>query len=442
MWIQRNYKTIIRISYLIPILLCAAISIGHVSSWYDITNPLNWAIYLSIGVEVAALSALAGITAKMNKWVYLPFIIVTFIQFIGNVFFSFQYIDMNSQMFKDWVAMVNPLFQHLSLVTDGNLMSHRIILATLAGGLIPIISLSFLHLLVSFNDKHADDEIKSAGLSKKPIVNNDIKIEKIEEPVDLVIVPSEMLRSDKIYEGPKYEIKTPLTPELKEKIKDLSPEEVKELVISELVLKPSDEPIIENKVDISEPILDAPESLKIANTTILPEDIFEPEIDTYKSIEIPEPNHIPDINEVEDIRLESPDENNEEITAKADINDLDDEYLDEINENTDNITALAEINDDDVEIDKAILNETPVIEEIHLESPDVPQPENIADVPIKIVEIKPELMVEPSRAPVIPNGHIDRNSIRGVIYRKQKPRNQIGTNKFTSDDNNQLIYKK
>ena len=427
MWLKDNYKTIIRITYIIPILLACAISISHVTAWYGICNPFSWAVYLSIGVEVAALSALAGITAKMNKWVYLPFIIVTFIQFIGNVFFSFQYIDMNSQMFKDWVAMVNPLFQHLNMVTDGNLMSHRIILATLAGGLIPIISLSFLHLLVSFNDKQEEAEIKSAGLPEKPIEKDSIKIEKIEEPV----------KNESIIDKSEEPIKI-------EKIE----EPIIDNVTPELNLKPSTEPIIENKPDVSEPILDAPESLKIENTAILPEDIFKPETDNYKAIEIPEPNHIPDLNEVENNRLDSPDGNDTEITAKADINDLDDEYSDDFNEKTEDVTAI-EVNDDDIEIDKEILNEeiaaeAPIIEkeEPNLELSDGEnQPETIIEEPVKVEEVKPEPVVEPIRQPVIPNGHIDRNSIRGVIYRKQKPRNQIGTNKTTNDDN-QITYKK
>ena len=81
-WVQRNFRKIIYISFLVPILTVAGVSISHVTTWFGISNPFTWAIYLSIGVEIAALSAVAAISAKMGKKVYLPFGIVTLLQFI------------------------------------------------------------------------------------------------------------------------------------------------------------------------------------------------------------------------------------------------------------------------------------------------------------------------------------------------------------------------
>lgn len=100
-WFEKNFKKVIYVAFLVPILTVAFVSISHVTKWYGISNPFSWAIYLSIGIEIAALSALAAIAAQMGKKVYFPFIIVTIIQFIGNIFFSYQFIDINSQPFKD-----------------------------------------------------------------------------------------------------------------------------------------------------------------------------------------------------------------------------------------------------------------------------------------------------------------------------------------------------
>jgi hypothetical protein len=151
-WFQKNFKTIIYVAFLVPILTVAAVSISHVTEWYGISNPKGWAIYLSIGIEIAALSALAAISAQMGKKVYFPFFIVTLIQFIGNIFFAYQYIDINSQSFKDWVDMVGPLVQYLG-VENGDLIGHKRFLALFAGGMLPIISLSFLHMLVKFEEE-------------------------------------------------------------------------------------------------------------------------------------------------------------------------------------------------------------------------------------------------------------------------------------------------
>ena len=151
-WIQKNFKTIIYASFLVPIITVAIVSISHVTKWYGLSNPISWAVYLSLGVEIAALSALAAISAKMGKKVYLPFIIVTLIQFIGNIFFAYQYIDVTNESFKDWVDMVDPIVSFMG-VESGNMIGHNRFLALFAGGMLPLISLSFLHMLVKFEEE-------------------------------------------------------------------------------------------------------------------------------------------------------------------------------------------------------------------------------------------------------------------------------------------------
>ena len=168
-WFQKNFRTLIYVAFLVPIITVAIVSISHVTKWYGISNPLSWSIYLSVGVEIAALSALAAIAAQMGKKVYFPFIIVTLIQFIGNIFFAYQYIDMNSQTFKDWVYMVNPVVQFLG-VESGDLIGHKRFLALFAGGMLPIISLSFLHMLVKFEEEEK---------KKLPVQDLEIDIEKL-----------------------------------------------------------------------------------------------------------------------------------------------------------------------------------------------------------------------------------------------------------------------
>ena len=151
-WFQKNFKTIIYVAFLVPILTVAFVSISHVTKWYGLSNPFSWAIYLSVGIEIAALSALAAISAQMGKKVYFPFGIVTLIQFIGNIFFAYQFIDVASQSFKDWVDLVDPIVSYLG-VESGDPVGHKRFLALFSGGMLPIISLSFLHMLVKFEEE-------------------------------------------------------------------------------------------------------------------------------------------------------------------------------------------------------------------------------------------------------------------------------------------------
>lgn len=156
-WFHNNLKNIIITAFVIPILLVAFVSISHVTSFYGLSNPITWAVYLSIGIEIAALSALAAVSVNMGRFVYLPFFVVTLIQMIGNIFFSFTYIDETSQMFQDWVAMTGGLFENMG-VEKTDLNTHKTIVSFLSGGLLPIISLTFAHMLVKFSEQNVEKE--------------------------------------------------------------------------------------------------------------------------------------------------------------------------------------------------------------------------------------------------------------------------------------------
>jgi hypothetical protein len=160
---------------LVPIITVAVVSISHVTKWYGISNPISWAIYLSVGIEIAALSALAAISAQMGKKVYFPFGIVTLIQFIGNIFFAYQFIDINGESFKDWVDMVDPVVSYLG-VESGDMIGHKRFLALFAGGMLPLISLSFLHMLVKF-----EEEEKKKSIEAKPeqIIDPNLDIDEL-----------------------------------------------------------------------------------------------------------------------------------------------------------------------------------------------------------------------------------------------------------------------
>lgn len=174
-WFQRNFKTIIYTSFLVPIITVAVVSISHVTKWYGISNPVSWAIYLSVGIEIAALSALAAISAQMGKKVYFPFGIVTLIQFIGNIFFAYQYIDINGESFKDWVDMVDPVVSYLG-VESGDMIGHKRFLALFAGGMLPLISLSFLHMLVKFEE---EEKKKSVVTAPEQVTDSKLDIDEL-----------------------------------------------------------------------------------------------------------------------------------------------------------------------------------------------------------------------------------------------------------------------
>jgi hypothetical protein len=152
-WVRNNPN---RTMFLIPIFLVAGISISHVVGWYDIANPMSWAIYLSIAIEVGAMTALVAATNKIKGGVWFMFGLITFIQMIGNIFYSYKEIDQNGELFKSWVELTGPIWEMIgSDTTDIPAMKRW--LAFLEGGLLPIISLTSLHFFVKYDGKKEDE---------------------------------------------------------------------------------------------------------------------------------------------------------------------------------------------------------------------------------------------------------------------------------------------
>ena len=207
-WIKEHP---VRAMFLIPILLVAGISISHVVSWYDLTNPISWAIYLSIAIEIGAMTALVAATNRIKGGVWFMFGLVTFIQMIGNIFFSFKEIDTNGDLFKSWVELTSPVWEMLgSDIND--VVSQKRWLAFLGGGLLPIISLTSLHFFVKYDEltKEGDDEVKTIEVEVikevEKIVEVPVEIEVIKEIIveKIVEVPVEII-VEKFVELPVFE---------------------------------------------------------------------------------------------------------------------------------------------------------------------------------------------------------------------------------------------
>jgi len=292
-WINRNYKTIIISAFVVPIITVAVVSISHVTKWYGISNPITWAVYLSIGVEIAALSALAAISANMGRKIYFPFGIVTLVQFIGNIYFSYSYIDITTPLFMSWVELVSPLLEILG-VEPTDLVGHKRFLAFFAGGMLPIISLSFLHLLVKFTEEDRlkiNDVIEEEKKEETPVVEakdivgevsrirlSDRDLETLEKILNNRPTPNDNLVRAAEQHKEKIEEKTELSKEILDKLKQepitpaLSDEEIRLMFMDEwerkfdLVEEEEDGlPIIEIKSP--EPTIETPTEISIPENT-------------------------------------------------------------------------------------------------------------------------------------------------------------------------------
>jgi hypothetical protein len=186
--------------FLVPILLVAGISISHVVAWYDIANPMSWAIYLSIAIEVGAMTALVAATNKIKGGVWFMFGLITLIQMIGNIFFSYKEIDNNGDLFKSWVELTGPIWEMIGS-DPSDIPSMKRWLAFLEGGLLPIISLTSLHFFVKYestNPQKVEGEITDTPKTETEKVEDKVweKVNELREEGKLPEITEEDLENE------------------------------------------------------------------------------------------------------------------------------------------------------------------------------------------------------------------------------------------------------
>lgn len=184
---KNNSKIVwtIIISFLLVPLVVSVVSTIHVINFFSLSNGFALALTLAIAFEIGALSALAGLVAmgKINKnVVWFIFLILTGFQMMGNTFYAYDLITQRMVTEPDLIKNWTELF---GLMEEDQIMVKRII-AILSGAILPIVSLSFLDLLVDYIRKtFGIEENKSAELieSKK---NDDLNLD--ETPLAQIVV--------------------------------------------------------------------------------------------------------------------------------------------------------------------------------------------------------------------------------------------------------------
>jgi len=187
-WFQRNKSKIIICSLAFPPLLVSVISTIHVVTFFQLTNYFWLAFVLAIAFEVGTLSSLAALTivkhiSEYSLWAI--FILLTGMQIMGNIYFSYNYVSEMVKVNPDFIRNWNELFD----MTNEKIEYTKRLLSIISGGVLPIVSLAFTHLLVGYVNKI--DEIKDTKL-----FNNDI-----------IITPEDKKEIDKILaepDGEKY----------------------------------------------------------------------------------------------------------------------------------------------------------------------------------------------------------------------------------------------
>ena len=150
--------------------------------------------------------------------------LVTFVQMVGNIFYSYKEIDPTGELFTSWVELTSPIFE-LFGTEPTDIIAHKRWLAILGGGLLPVISLTSLHFFVKYEE------------TEKPVVKNDV----IDKDLEIASL---------------FDLETTLEQEEKPKVKrGRKKKEVEETPIEEKVETITEElPMIESQDNKSEEV--------------------------------------------------------------------------------------------------------------------------------------------------------------------------------------------
>lgn len=158
-------KRIIVSCYVAVPLISSIISTVHLVDLFYLGNPSWISISLAIAIEVGSVASFLtlSILSKLNKFiVWSMFFVLFFMQIIGNVFFSYSWIEKMMETNPNWIKSFQEM---IGFFVDGlSIMDVKMYLSLLIGVPIPLIS---VFLLKSAVDYIGSDEDKFEAETKK-----------------------------------------------------------------------------------------------------------------------------------------------------------------------------------------------------------------------------------------------------------------------------------
>lgn len=139
-------------AFMIVPLITSVVSTIHVVKFFELSNYYNLSITLAIAFELGALSSLAGLVTmdKISKsTVWIIFILLTVFQMMGNTYYSYDTTTIKMGYTPNLIKNFTELFG-FDIYDESDVIFVKRIVAIISGAILPIISLCFLHLLMSY----------------------------------------------------------------------------------------------------------------------------------------------------------------------------------------------------------------------------------------------------------------------------------------------------
>jgi hypothetical protein len=173
-------KIIVTCFVLVP-LLSSIISTVHLVDFFYLGNP-SWISYtVAVAIEIGAVASFLtlSILSRLNKTiVWGMFVILFFMQVVGNVYFSYDWITQRISENPEWIKNFREMMEFFIFEIEEK--TSKMILALLIGVPIPLISVFLLKSVTDYLGTDAEVE--------KPV--------EIEKPADPVIIEEEKKDED------------------------------------------------------------------------------------------------------------------------------------------------------------------------------------------------------------------------------------------------------
>ena len=182
---KKNWNKIIVGSFLSVPILASIISTLHIVHFFSIGNPDWMSYFLAITFEIGSIASFVALSVldKIKKgMVMFIFAILFFMQLVGNVYFSFEYVNIKLATDPGWmgtfIELIKPIFD------AENPSTYKFILAMVIGIPIPLVSLSFLKSLVDYLKV---EDVPMQIVAETPEKVEDPKINKNDDGDDFAV---------------------------------------------------------------------------------------------------------------------------------------------------------------------------------------------------------------------------------------------------------------
>jgi hypothetical protein len=190
-------KIIVTCFVLVP-LLSSIISTVHLVDFFYLGNP-TWISYtVAVAIEIGAVASFLtlSILSKLNKTiVWGMFVILFFMQVVGNVYFSYDWVTAKIASNPDWIKNFREMMEFFIFEIDEK--TSKMILSLLIGVPIPLISVFLLKSTTDYLGTDAADFQEPAATVVEDLTPEEA-VEEKKDDNDQIHISEEDLSEEEI----------------------------------------------------------------------------------------------------------------------------------------------------------------------------------------------------------------------------------------------------